>query len=265
MLDPRAIRIYTDGSCIKNPGGPSGYAAIVVYPDHLSLDDEQIVDVSCAESSNNRMELLACITALEWVRTKSPWPGVTRVQIVTDSRYVHDNFPRAITWQKNHWRSVHGEPKANTDLWKRLLYVRAKTGITVHFEWALGKKSPILKNIDKAAKAAAKRGGVGSDRGFRPGVVARSMVKGSAMRFPANGQSLIIRPYRKSPATREEERVRFDTFCEATQSFVSSCYAYATTIIASELHRHHGYRVRFNEKPEYPQILEILEEVKLPC
>jgi hypothetical protein len=76
----------TDGACYHNPGGSSGCAAIVRYPEHLGRDDEQIVDFGCSESSNNRMELLACIRALRWIRSNSPWPGVSRVQIVTDSR-----------------------------------------------------------------------------------------------------------------------------------------------------------------------------------
>jgi hypothetical protein len=95
-FDPRAIHIYTDGSCYKNPGGNAGCAAIVMYPDHLQRPDEQITDFGCAESSNQRMELLACISALKWIRTNRPWHGVTRAIIVTDSRYVHDNLWRAV-------------------------------------------------------------------------------------------------------------------------------------------------------------------------
>ena len=52
LLDPRAIHIYTDGSCYKNPGGNSGCAAIVHFPDRLGHEDERIVDFGCAESSN---------------------------------------------------------------------------------------------------------------------------------------------------------------------------------------------------------------------
>src|ERR1019366_8511331 len=91
-LDPRAVHIYTDGSCYRNPGGSSGCAAIVQYPEHLGREDEQIVDFGCSESSNQRMELLASIQALKWIRKNSPWAGVSYVQIVTDSRYVKDNI-----------------------------------------------------------------------------------------------------------------------------------------------------------------------------
>jgi ribonuclease HI len=264
QLDHRAIHIYTDGSCYKNPGGRSGCAAIVEYPEHLPLEEQQIADFGCEESSNNRMELLACICALKWIRANAPWSGVTRVQIVTDSRYVKENLYRAQEWKKNDWRNLYGEPKENADLWKQLLSAHAKAGIAVHFECTPGKKSQILRRVDKAAKTAAQRGGTDVDRGYKPGAVARSMVSGAAGRFPAKGQSIVIRPYRKNRMTKGEDKIRFDTFSEATETFLESNYAFASSDLAAELHRHHGYRVRFNDEPGYPQILEIVEEVTLP-
>jgi hypothetical protein len=90
------------------------------------------------------------------------------------------------------------------------------------------------------------------------------MVQGSATRFPAKGQSAVIRPYRKNLLGAGEEKIRFDIFSENTVSYVESCYAFATTALAAELHRQHGYRVRFNDNPKYPQILELVEEVSLP-
>lgn len=262
--DPHAIHISTDGSCYKNPGGRSGCAAIVHYPDHLDREDEQIVDFGCDESSNNRMELLACICVLKWIREKGPWQDVTRVQIFTDSQYVKDNLFRAREWKRNRWRNQHDEPRENSDLWNDLLSAHTKAGMTVHFEWTLGKKTPILKRVDKAAKAAASRGGPDKDRGYKPGTIARSMVGGTASRFPADGQTAVIRPYRKNILAKGEEKVRFDVFSEDTQAYVESCYAFASTHLAAELHRQHGYRVRFNDNPKYPQVLEILEEVPLP-
>jgi ribonuclease HI len=262
--DPRAVHIYTDGSCYKNPGGRSGCAAIVQYPDHLQREDEQILDFGCSESSNNRMELLACICALQWVRDSGPWAEVTRVQLFTDSKYVHENLYRANEWKKNHGRNRHGEPKENMDLWKQLLAAQTKTGIPVHFEWTLGKKSPILKSVDKAAKAAAAHPMTDDDHGYRPGTIARSMVKGAAGRFPAAGQIAAIRPYRKALSVKGEEKIRFDTFCETTGEYRASFYAFATVELTSELHRGNGYRVRFNDNANYPQILEIIDVVDLP-
>lgn len=262
-LDPHAVHIYTDGSCYRNPGGIAGCAAIVVYPDHMEREEEQIVDFGCAESNNARMELLGCICALKWIRQNVPWYGVARVQIITDAQYVKDNVSRAREWKKNGWRNQHGEPRENWDLWKQLLSAYSKAGISVNFEWTAGKKSPILRRVDKAAKRAAQRGGLNVDHGYKPGTVARSMVKGSATRFPARGQSVIVRPYRKHVMAGGENKIRFDIFSEDTTTFVESCYAFATPALAAELHRQHGYRVQFNDNPKYPQIIELLEEVSL--
>lgn len=265
QLAPHAVHIYTDGSCYRNPGGASGCAAIAHYPDHIGCEDEQVVDFGRAESSNNRMELLACIRSLQWIRDNAPWPGVTRVQIITDSRYVKENAMRCREWKKNDWRNQHGEPRENWSLWKEFLSALSKTRITVSIEWTAGKKSPILEQIDKAAKAAAKRGGNDIDRGFKPGTVARSMVKGAATRFPASGQTAAVRIYRKNVMAKGENKVRFDTVAGDLHSYVESCYAYASPSMAFDLHRHHGYRVRFNADSKYPQILEIVEEVELPA
>jgi hypothetical protein len=71
-------------------------------------------------------------------------------------------------------------------------------------------------------------------------------------------------PLTKNGVGGGEEKVRFDIFSEGTQTYVESCYAFASTALAGELHRQHGYRVRFNDNPQYPQILEIVEEVPLP-
>ena len=165
---------------------------------------------------------------------------------------------------KNDWRNQHGNRRENSDLWKQLFSAQAKTGMAVHFEWTLGKKSPVLKKVDKAAKAAATRGGPDIDRGYKPGAIERSVVEGVATRFPAKGQSAVIRPYRKNLLGSGEEKVRFDIFSEGMQTYVESCYASASTALAAELHRQHGYRVRFNDSPQYPQILAIIEEVPLP-
>lgn len=264
-LDPRAIHIYTDGSCYKNPGGSSGCAAIVHFPDHLMRQDETIVDFGCAESSNNRMELMACIKALKWVRENRPWSDVTAIQIVTDSMYVTDNIHRARDWKKNKWRNRFERPMANDDLWNDLLAAHTRTGIWVDFVWQPGKKSEIAKIVDKAAKAAAKRGGIDKDRGYRPGAVCRSLVKGGpAQPYPARGQSAVIRPYVKKIMFQGENRISFNIFVEDRRSFEAKYYAFATPATAAELHRGHGYRVRFNDDPNYPQILEHIEEILFP-
>lgn len=268
MQDPRAIHIHTDGSCYKNPGGEFGCAAIVHFPEHLHRPDEQIIDFGCAESSINRMELMACLESLKWVCRNAPWEGVTRVQVVTDSQYITENVPRAPGWKKRDWRNLSGEPKFNDDLWNKLLKLRQKAnraGIRIDFIWEKGKKTAIGKLVDAAAKTAAKRGGIDEDIGYKPGSVSRSMVVGgTAQRFPATGQTVVIRPYAKKVMHGGENRIGFNIFAEALQTYEGKFYAFAGPVLSAELHRGNGHRVRFNSDPNYPQLVERIEAVELP-
>jgi ribonuclease HI len=268
VLDQRAIRIHTDGSCYENPGGISGCAAYVRYPNG-GLPEEQIVDFGCSESSNNRMELMACVKALEWALENAPWPYANRIYIVTDSQYVANSHTSARYWKRSGWRNKSGEPTANEDLWAKILKSLDKLsrlGVRVDFVYEKGKKTEIGKKVDKAAKAAARRGGIDEDSGYKPGSFSRSKVRdGTAtLRFPASGQVIVIRPYVKKPRTKREERISFNVFDEVTQSYNGKFFAYAETSLALELHRGNGYRVRFNSDRQFPKILEKLEDVPLP-
>jgi ribonuclease HI len=263
-LDYRALHIFTDGSAIDNPGGRGGIAVIVRFPDHLARDEEVVCEIGYTESTNNRMELRACIKALEWVRKNKPWKDVTRVQIVTDSQYVADNVGyRALCWKKNKWRNSSGEPKENSDLWKKLLSARQKAEIYVDFLQTKGKKSEILRKVDRISKQA-RDGGMEVDHGYQPGTISRSLVTGSAKRFPARGQEASVRPYRKTIMRTGEEKIRFDTLSEDGRTYVGCFYAFASAEMAAELHRQHGYKVRFSDDPKYPRILDCIEEVQLP-
>jgi hypothetical protein len=135
----------------------------------------------------------------------------------------------------------------------------------VYFVWQAGKTTEIGNRVDRMAKAAAKRGGMDKDTGYKPSAYCRSMVKGGVpLPYPATGQVAIIRPYAKKPVSKLEERLSFNIFDEETQAYESKFYAFATIMLAYELHRWHGYRVRFNDNPGYPQILERKEEVAVP-
>ena len=263
LYDPRAVLIFTDGSTNPNPGGKSGAAIIVRYPDHLGLSDEEI-SIGFERSKNNRMELVACIRAFEWIIAEHPWVDVTVVLIVTDSTYVADHIKfHAIEWRRNGWRARSGEPIENRDLWKRILSLWHKAPIRVEFVHTVGKTSPILRAVDNAAKRA--RDGVRKiDRGYRPGSASRSMFKGAAKRYSASGQVALIRPYRKDVMNSDEEKIRFDTLSDDGLTYVGCFYAYASRAMAGELHRQHGYRVQFNDNPHYPRIVSLLGEISLP-
>lgn len=264
-LDPRAVQIHTDGAAYRNPGHVSGCAVIVQYPEHLNLADEIIVDFGCPKSTNQRMELTACIEGLKWVRKNRPWSGVTCVLVVTDALYVKNFIGLAPEWKKRGWHGRDGQPILNDDLWDDLLKARAKAGVRVEFVWKEGKTTDIGKRVDKVAKAAAKRGGTDRDWGYKPGAFCRSMVKGGvAIPYPAAGQMAVVRPYAKKPVSREVERLSFNIFNEVKQLYEFKFYAFTTPLLAFTMHRWHGYRVQFNNNPKHPQILQCTEEVAVP-
>jgi ribonuclease HI len=265
MLDPHAIHIYTDGSCFQNPGGPSGCAARAEFPDHLGREEELIFSLGYVASTNNRMELLAGIHAIRWVCDSDPWPGIARVQIVTDSMYVKNGAIYAREWAKDGGNNRYGEPMENWDLWKDLLRAQRQARIRIDFVWMHDKESPVLRRVHLDAKAVAKCGGTNIDSGYKPGWITRSKVKGAATRFNATGQSAKVRPYRKKKMKNGEWKIRFDVISEDGLGYSGSCYAYASPELAlGELHSQNGYRVLFNDNPKHPQIVELLEKVALP-
>ena len=120
------VEIYTDGACSGNPGA-GGWGAI------LRCDGKE-KEMSGGEvhTTNNRMELLGVINALEAL--KSP----CRVKLTTDSKYVVDGVTKgwAAGWRRRGWKKSDGKPALNTDLWGRLLDLLAKH--EVEFSWIKG-------------------------------------------------------------------------------------------------------------------------------
>jgi ribonuclease HI len=258
--DPHALKLYIDGNAYNNPGGCGGFACFAEYPESWNRADEEVFRQGFHETTNNRMELQACIFALEYVRNQGNTIGVQRVQIVTDSRYVHDNQKMATQWRRNGWRTDSNRPVENSDLWKRFLSVRPSCKVRTDIIWRKGKKSPILKSVDRAAKDAGKSP-TKADRGFRSGKLGRSKVNGGASSlFPANGQEEVIRIYKSALLRKSDHKVYFDVFDARAGKFLEKRTAYVSLAIMSELHRGHSYRVKFNADVKYPQIAEVFED-----
>ena len=106
----KEVTIYTDGACSGNPG-PGGYCAILVYQ-----GKEKCVSGGEKETTNNRMELLAVIRALESL--KEP----CKVEVVSDSKYVVDAIEKGWleSWQTKGWKKADKKPVLNVELWQRL-------------------------------------------------------------------------------------------------------------------------------------------------
>ncbi len=108
--DPSGVaEIYTDGACSGNPG-PGGWGVLLRW-----RGTERELSGGVAETTNNRMELMAAIAAIESLKRDS------RVRLYTDSTYVRDGITRWILdWKKNGWQTAAKKPVKNAELWRRL-------------------------------------------------------------------------------------------------------------------------------------------------
>jgi ribonuclease HI len=119
------VIIHTDGGSSPNPG-VGGWAAILTFRDH-----ERELKGGETNTTNNRMELIAAITALEAL--KKP----CRVDLHTDSQYLRDGITKYINnWKRNGWRTADKKPVKNVDLWQRLDAALGQHQI--HWHWVKG-------------------------------------------------------------------------------------------------------------------------------
>jgi ribonuclease HI len=122
---PDRVTIHTDGACSGNPG-PGGFGAILQWGEH-----RRELKGGENHTTNNRMELMAAIVALETLKRACV------VDIHTDSQYLRQGITSWIhTWKRNGWRTSDRKPVKNADLWQRL---EAALGHhTIHWHWVKG-------------------------------------------------------------------------------------------------------------------------------
>ena len=125
MTTKPAVTIFTDGACARNPG-PGGWGAILISGEH-----RKEISGGEAATTNNRMELMGAISALEALRQPA------RVDLHTDSEYVQKGISQWIDgWKRNGWRTSLKTPVKNADLWQRLDAARARHEVRWH--WVRG-------------------------------------------------------------------------------------------------------------------------------
>ena len=144
------VTIYTDGAARGNPDGPGGYGAVLQFVDSKGVLHEKELSAGYKKTTNNRMELMAAIVALEEL-TKP-----CEVDLHSDSKYLVDAFNQhwIDSWLTKGWKRGKNEEVKNIDLWKRLL--KAKEQHKVNFIWVKGHAGEeINERCDKLATAAA--------------------------------------------------------------------------------------------------------------
>ena len=137
------IKIYTDGSCLENPGN-GGWAAII-------NSDGRVKKISGNEknTTNNRMELMATISALKEISSNED------IEIYTDSQYVKLGITEWINnWLKNNWQTSKKEDVKNKDLWLELYNL--DKSFNVKWNWVKAHAgNPLNEEVDSLAKKAA--------------------------------------------------------------------------------------------------------------
>ena len=138
------IKIYTDGSCLENPGN-GGWAAIII-----NNGQKTNIKGSKKNTTNNQMELLAPIEALKKI------PKGSKVQIFTDSKYVKSGITEWIyNWKKNGWKTANKQEVKNKDLWAELDILANEFEIS--WNWVKAHSNDELNNeVDFIAREAAK-------------------------------------------------------------------------------------------------------------
>ena len=137
------IKIYTDGSCIGNPG-PGGWAAIM-----LNGNKRNIISGRKKNTTNNQMELMAAIKALVFFSKKQ------KIRIYTDSNYVKEGITNWIKiWEKNNWKTANKKKVKNVELWIKLNTL--SNFHDIEWKWVKAHSGDSLNDmVDKLAKKAA--------------------------------------------------------------------------------------------------------------
>ncbi|KNG94646.1 ribonuclease HI [Pseudaestuariivita atlantica] len=137
---------YTDGACSGNPG-PGGWGVLLRAMDGETVVKERELSGGAAETTNNQMELLAAISALEALSRPS------RLTVVTDSAYVKNGVTSWIHgWKRNGWRTASKKQVKNAELWQRLDEAASRHEVT--WEWVKGHAGhPENERADALARA----------------------------------------------------------------------------------------------------------------
>lgn len=121
--------IYTDGSCLKNPDGPGGWAAVITETATGKVTE---LHDGTPSTTNNRMELSAAIAAMSFPAAPA------KIAIYTDSKYLKNGFAKGwlASWKRRGWKKADGNPVLNQDLWMQLDHLYQQHQITFH--WVKG-------------------------------------------------------------------------------------------------------------------------------
>lgn len=260
-LADNALSIFTDGSQLERPRR-GGYAWLYIVTDPESGEEvvHEFSPNGVPGATNQEMELRAVVEALkEAFSARSPvdLDQLDKIDIYTDSTFVSEGFPRAkFSWSQNRYRRSSGAPLLHEELWRELVSLSQRK--PVHIKWVPGKKDRNRKLVDKLAKESAKRAFA---QLRRPTAVRRKQTEQSVDpgSVPVEGQGIEIQVVTAQPVGRQREyRYKYEVVDDESPYFGRVDFVYSQ----EPLRTRWVYRVRLNDNPSYPQIAEVLEEVR---
>jgi ribonuclease HI len=265
MLHENALNIYTDGSMYSGPrAGGIGIIFVIIN----DAGDAEIVKESerpgYKQSTNQEMELEACLVALEEALDDVDLSKYAQIEIFTDSKYVSDGYKSAMfVWPKTQWKSREsGRPILHVDQWKRFLRLMRRAQQSrrrVNIQWVKGhKRNSYNKAADKAAKRSAKNP---LNKPLSTVSVRRkkSSQKTEIGSVKMQGQHLVIRiittQFLRSP--HRLWKYKYEVM-SADSPYCGNVDEIFSTIA---LRDGHEYEVRVNDNTKNPRIEEFLSEI----
>lgn len=259
VLRDNALNIFTDGSSLPHPRR-GGIGIRFVTTDTAG---DEVIEEHCPPgykgATNNQMELMACIKALEIASDHPMLDAVNEVWVYTDSMYVTNNLPKAMfEWQKTRWKNRSERPIENADLWKDLIRAVKRVPRKVRFQWVKGHaKNAHNKRADKLAKQSAE--GV-LNKSLRVTAVRRKKTDRSVQvgSVKMEGQTMSVRiitdTYMK---TQKLYKYMYEVLSDSSPYCGNCDYIYSELILRAG----HHYEIRVNETPDNPRIVEVLNEL----
>jgi len=257
MVNDESLIIYTDGSSFSNPRkGGNGFK--IKFPEKCKQKDRSFCPPGYNGATNNRMEIEACVLAVQKARRfLEEKRCFDNIIICTDSQYVVDNYKNAMfVWSLNGWRKREGAPVRNKSTWKNLVREMRNIRMIVDIRKVKGHSDdPDNREADKLAKRSAKRKSFSA----APGIIRRKKSPNSVQLgcVRMKNQELLIRIINSLGSVDGEHEYKYEVMDENSEYF--QCIDQAWTKIT--LRPTHNYLTRFNDIQGYPQILEATEEI----